>query len=244
MKKLWLTGLCCALLTSSMLMADDAAAQHIPVGERAMPKAEKDAHEAQRAEKAEQNLAEDGAPMQADKAFVMKAASKAVAKSAARDVYFTTHPGAYHHPYSMTPISIELEDGSIWVYHPADAYVTVGWLPTDLIVITPNHTIFSSYDYRLTNQNTGTSVAVNLSMGPIYNGPATHWIQAIDYYSNIVYLEDGTIWKMSSFDSGIVGQWVINDTVIIGVNDSWLSSSRPNILINVNMLNHAAGIAY
>ena len=97
--------------------------------------------------------------------------------------------------------------------------------------------------FRLTNQNTGESVAANLYLGPIYNGPYTHWITAIDYYNNTVFLEDGSMWSMSSFDDGVVNKWFENHTVIIGVNDGWFSSSRPNILINVNNSNYAAGVA-
>lgn len=243
MKKLWIMSLCSLLLTSSLLMAEDTA-EHIPVGTRAKPKAELIAHKAACAEMVAKNLGEDGNTLPTSKANLKSVASRAVAKSVAKGIFHTAHPGAYHRAISLTPISIELEDGSIWLFHPSDSYITASWFPTDLIVITPNHSIFSSYDYRLTNQNTGTSVVVNLSMGPIYNAPFTHWIQAIDYYNNTLYLDDGSIWNMSSFDNGIVGQWLLNDTVIIGVNDGWLSSGRPNILINVNMLNYAAGISY
>ena len=75
----------------------------------------------------------------------------------------------------------------------------------------------------------------------MYNSVYTHWIVAIDYYRNIVFLEDGSVWNMSSLDAGVIDQWVINDVVMIGVNTGWLSSYNPNILINVNMLNYAAG---
>ena len=118
--------------------------------------------------------------------------------------------------------------------------------PTDLVVITPNHGWFSAYDFRLTNQNTGDSILVNLVLGPIapmYGSIYTHWIIALDYYNNIVYLEDGSLWRMSSFDSHTVNEWIAGDIMIIGVNDGWFSSFSPNILINVAMLNYAVGAA-
>ncbi|CCB90400.1 hypothetical protein WCH_CX17680, partial [Waddlia chondrophila 2032/99] len=93
----------------------------------------------------------------------------------------------------------------------------------------------------LVNLNTGAKVKVNLSLGPIYNGIYTHWILAIDYSNREVYLEDGSVWKMSWWDSSIVNQWLPNDTVIIGINDGWFSGSNPNMLINVNMNDHAIG---
>jgi hypothetical protein len=137
-------------------------------------------------------------------------------------------------------------DGSIWSIAPSDAYRTAGWHSTDLVVITPNHSWLSLYAFRLTNQSTGESLAANLKMGPMapaVGSPYTHWITAVDYLSNRVYLEDGSLWHMSVFDSNIVNQWVPGDVVIIGVNDGWLSSSNPNVLINVAMLNFAAGSA-
>lgn len=159
-------------------------------------------------------------------------------------MFYTSHPGAFHRAnfISIFGDSIEFEDGSIWMVYNGDAYKTLNWLPTDLIVVTPNHSWFSAYNFRLTNQNTGASVEANLTLGPIYNGPHTHWIVAIDYYYDVVYLEDGTVWNMSYMDDSIVRKWLVNDTVIIGINDGWFSSSKPNILINVNMLNYATGI--
>lgn len=170
--------------------------------------------------------------------------------AAAKRLYVTTHPAAYQHPVAVSFVgdSVELMDGSIWVVSPYDAYKTINWFPTDLVVISPNKSWFSSYSFRLTNQNTGESVAVNLFLGPIdplFNSLYTHWVVGIDYYHNTVFLEDGSVWSMSSLDANVVDQWMINDVVIIGVNTGWLSSYNPNILINVNMLNYAAGaVAY
>lgn len=166
--------------------------------------------------------------------------------ASAPKTYFTTHPGAYQHPVSISFFgdSVELMDGSIWTIASSDAHKTINWFPTDLVVVTPNHSWFSSYGFRLTNQNTGESAAASMFLGPIapmYHSIYTHWIAGIDYYYNLIYLEDGTVWNMSSFDRNVMDQWMVNDVIIIGVNDGWFSSSNPNILINVNMLNFAAG---
>lgn len=224
-------GLCTLLMTSTMLSgAETKESKRIPLGLRAESQTEKEAHAQKRAQ-----LAADGVKDKLPKAMGSM-------KSLAPAVYYTLHPGAYHHPMvSVFGDNLELEDGSIWTIRPDHAFIAAGWLPTDLVAITPNHTWFSSYDYTITNQNTGEAVNANIFLGPLYNGPHTHWIIAIDYYYNTVYLEDGSIWSMSSFDSSIVYSWEVNDTVIIGVNDALFSSTRPNILINVNTLNYAAG---
>lgn len=162
-------------------------------------------------------------------------------KTPQASVHYTTHQGAFHSPVAISALGdvIELEDGSCWVVAPGDNYRTLNWLTSDLLVITPNHSWFSSHLFCITNQNTGDSVRVNLSLGPIYNGLFTHWIVAINYYTQELCLEDGSIWKLSGFDSSIYNNWLLNDTVIIGVNDGFLSASKPNILINVNTLTYS-----
>lgn len=231
-------GLCTMLLTTTMLsakIAETADKQHIPVGDRAEAKVEKQAHA-----KAREEMVAKGAKEALPKGY------KSTMKSLFASPVYLTHPGALHFPYSISLYgeSVELEDGSIWTVCPEHAYVTLGWLPSDILSITPNHTWFSPYDYVITNENTGDWVHVNLYLGPLYSGPHTHWIIAIDTYNNIVYLEDGSAWHISSFDSRVIYSWAVNDTVIIGTNDGLFSSSRPNILINVNTLNYAAGVNY
>lgn len=156
-------------------------------------------------------------------------------------VHFTSHTGAFHNPILVSAFgdSVELEDGSIWSIAGGDTYKTFNWLTSDLLVITPNHDWFSSYQFRMTNQSTGVSVKCNLTLGPIYNGLFTHWIVAVNYYTQEICLEDGSIWKVTGFDASTFSKWLVNDTVIIGINDGFLSSSRPNILINVNTLSYA-----
>lgn len=156
---------------------------------------------------------------------------------------YTSHQGAFHRPQSITlgGDMVFLEDGSGWMVRQKDRYKTLDWLAGDTIVILPNHGWFSSYYYVLENRNTGAQVSVNLALGPIYNGNYTHWIVAIDYYNGNLCLDDGSMWRISSSDSETVKKWLPNDTIIMGVNDSWFSS-KPNILINVNTLTYAAAI--
>jgi len=166
-----------------------------------------------------------------------------VDKAIKSTTYYTSHQGCFHNPIAISFLgdTIELEDGSMWGVYSSDRYKTLDWMTGDTIIIVPNDEWFSSFDYKLVNLNTGAKIKVNLSLGPIYNGIYTHWIVAIDYYRNEVVLEDGSFWRMSSFDESVFKKWLPNDTVIIGINDNWLSGANPNILINVNTNNHAMG---
>jgi len=242
-------GMLCSLFFTMTLFGQEAG-QNVPVGSRA--------------HSAEAQLIRKKMPIPIEKqqseeqvAATEDPEEQAIAVSAAKmhfaqSMYYTSHPGVYHNPvsialyrddYFIERLGLWTEDGSIWKIAPSDESVALNWYPTDLLIITPNHSWFSSYGFKFTNQNTGESILADLVLGPIYNGPYTHWIVAIDYYDNRIYLEDGSVWEMSSFDDSTVSLWVVNDTVVIGVNDGWLSSSNPNILINVNMLNYATGLA-
>lgn len=236
--------LCGAMLTASVLCGqENEPAERVPVGTRPLTEME---HAAQQESRIKLPTAElnDQLGQEVKVAAGEEAGAEASERVVQHSMFYTSHPGAFHRPYQIGIYgeSIEFDDGSVWTVSPRDSYITLNWLLSDLLVVTPNHSWISSYNYRITNQNTGTSVCVDLTLGPIYNAPYTHWIIGIDYYNNIVYLEDGTVWYMSLYDSCKIKNWIINDTVIIGINDSWLTT-KPNILINVNMLNHASGVA-
>lgn len=155
-------------------------------------------------------------------------------------IYFTTHVGAYHCPIAIHTTGydhkIELEDNSVWSVSPDDTYKLYNWLATDVVVITPNHSWLSIYDYCIVNQNTGTYVQANLALflNPLFHTSFNHRIVAIDDVLQMVWLQDGSRWSITSLDYST--RWQINDTIIIGVNDGWLSATRPNILINANIL--------
>lgn len=154
---------------------------------------------------------------------------------------FTKHAGAFHRPVyvSLFGEKVELEDGSLWSVHPEDYHHTLDWMTGDVILITPNHSWFASYNYVLNNMSTGEIVRVQMTLGPIYNGIYTHWIIGIDYNRGEVCLEDGSVWDISTFDTSIMNRWLPNDTIIIGTNDGWFSSYNPHILINVNVNSYA-----
>lgn len=119
-----------------------------------------------------------------------------------------------------------------------DRFSTFDWYTTDRIIITVNHDWLTSYDYKLNNENTGEVVSVNLVSAPYYNGIFTHWIVAIDYIHKRICLEDGSVWTISVWDDAELKRMALEDTIIIGTNDSWFKSTRPNILINVDTMEY------
>ena len=152
----------------------------------------------------------------------------------------TSHFGAYHFALYITPLGdiVRLEDGSEWAVRFSDRNKTLDWYTSDRIVITSNHDWFSSYDFKLNNENTGESIRVNLVTAPWYNGIHTHWIVAIDYLHKQICLEDGSVWSISIWDDAELSRMALEDTIIIGTNDSWFQSTKPNILINVDTMEY------
>ena len=111
-------------------------------------------------------------------------------------------------------------------------------------ILTQNTNWFSYYDYKIINKADGSVVYANLSVGPIVEGEYTHWIVAIDYARGEIILEDYSHWKICTADDYVFDEWALNDTVIIGVNSGWYSSTSEFILINVNMNNYIRASQY
>lgn len=138
---------------------------------------------------------------------------------------------------------IEMEDSSQWEVAASDTYVVGGWRPNDSLIITPNYSWFSSYDYCITNKSNNTHVKANMYVGPVAFGPYSHWIVDIDYFGGHVYLENQMTWCVNPADSAILSDWAVNDHIIIGFYDTWFSPSD-HILINVNMDDHVRAKQY
>jgi hypothetical protein len=130
---------------------------------------------------------------------------------------------------------IDLEDGSRW--EVSDSDVLRSWRREHSVVITPNYSWLSSWNYYITNKTNNTKVKANLKDGPLAFGPYSHWIVDVDYYGGHVYLENQMIWCVNPDDSSVLRGWSPNDHVIFGLYDSWFSP-YDRILINVNMDNH------
>lgn len=137
--------------------------------------------------------------------------------------------------YSFDDNTIELEDGSFWKVNFWDMNKIRTWAGNDPLTLTPNG-LFGS-QYLITNQVTGSTLAVDLIVGPIAFGPQTHWITHIDRWNGRVYLENGMYFDVRGIDQHLLNKWAVNDTIILGRGaNEWLGH-HDSILINVNM-NH------
>lgn len=156
---------------------------------------------------------------------------------------YTSHPGAYHRIYDMTFMGdlIELDDGSIWEVCFDDLYKSSYWRLDEKIVITPNHNWFSSHEFVLTNKVTGEAVEVDLVRESTEH-LESRYILAIDYKYHTLFLDDLSTWDISAFDDAIMREWRVKHSIIIGVNDGWMSTTRPNILINGHTRTYARGV--
>ena len=232
-----------SLVFATSLYSSEINEEQIIPGSRPLEQSEWAQIQQERANEGEWTV-EETVGLSSDKRLPVTVAPELEAAVLTSTVFFTSHNGAYHNPVSVTALGgvVQLEDGSIWSVADGDHYKTLNWYTNDLIVLTVNHEWFSTELFRMSNQNTGVSVRCNMVLGPIYHGLYTHWIVGINYYTQEIYLEDGSIWQMSGFDTSIFNKWLLNDTVVIGVNDGYLSSTKPNILINVNTLTSARAI--
>jgi len=136
--------------------------------------------------------------------------------------------------YSLFDNTLELEDGSYWQVRSGDMYKVLSWALNDDLTITPNYTLYAG-QYLISNPTTGQSVAADLVIGPVDLGPNTHWVIAIDRWLGRVYLENGTSWDVRGLDQGLLSDWAINDTVILGDGANEWFGRHDSILINVNM---------
>lgn len=230
MRKLFLLALCLTTLN-----AEEVQTVEKPIGTREMSPIERHAILEKRIKRDEDptSVLEEGEVLEAKKGY-------------GTTIDYTSHMGAYHHPIMIHPLGdvVELEDGSKWGVYYGDRNKSYNWLTTDALKITPNKAWFSSYAYRLTNLNTGDSLEVNLIGRPLtVIDPYTFVYQnrvivAIDYYQKEICLNDGSIWSISGFDGAVLDKWLILDAMIIGHNDGFFSSSRPNILINCETNNY------
>jgi len=135
--------------------------------------------------------------------------------------------------------AIEMEDGSHWTIPETEVAKTLEWRPGSRLSITPHRGGWfynSPYSYYIINEDAGSYVSSNLHIGPIAQGPKTHWIMAIDYAKGNIFLENGTSWSVAEEDLYLFDEWVNNQTIIIGNNDRWFAS-HSSILINVDINN-------
>jgi hypothetical protein len=157
--------------------------------------------------------------------------------------YFWDSPNLYYPPAShwiseLSALSdtLVMEDGSIWHINSSDRNTLSWWKVSDPIVVTQSGW-FSSYKFKIVNKSTNTSVDASLSLGPLLGGQYTHKIVGIDYGRGEILLANGSRWNISYNDRTLLNEWLLNDTIIVGINTRWFSSGE-FILIDVEMNNH------
>ncbi len=214
--------------------------EHVQVGSRALPHGEEVQIEEERAKLREQEECSAKEEVLKKQKIALSFMPSQKNDVVTKGQFFYSHPGALYHPIAVTPAcdQLTLNDGSVWSVHYSDRNKLLSWLPSDTVVIKANDGWFTSYKFMLINQVSGDCIEANMLEGPLYNGMYSHWIIAIDSYNQQLMLEDGTIWQLSPADTAIIKYWLINDTIMIGINDSWFSK-YDSILINVKMLNYA-----
>jgi len=168
---------------------------------------------------------------------------------ASNDLNLTTASNSqcYIHSIESFPREniVKMEDGSEWIIDKTESHILRHWEPGNAIAISPKqqYVLSSHYTYVMSNKDKGTSIDVNLFLGPIAFGPWSSWVVGIDQNLGKVYVLNGqgerSVWEVSNSDMYLFKDWKVNDTVILGDNDNWLwyFSSHNNMIINVNM-NH------
>jgi hypothetical protein len=248
-------SLACLLLLNANLIGDETiqsekstADEHVSVGSRESDPSKK---ERMRGMRAQQRENEEGEGKQVEAVETLQRASRKLTKEAdfmlaPREMM--QRPQIALSSYGL-PInchwlaslpdnrSLEMEDGSHWEVSPSDSYTIRNWRRQDSLIITPNYSWLSSYDYYITNKTNNTYVGANLCVGPTAFGPYSHWIVDIDYFGGHVYLENQMVWCVNPQDGSVLKNWAVNDHVIFGLYDSWFTP-YDHILINVNMDDH------
>lgn len=243
----------CLLLTSSFqLAANDATdskdSKYSIAGNRSLPSAAYDLLQQQYSEECGEECQDCDECREKNKGAnqVSKfadTAAKILPGTPKLGFYLTSHAGAIHYPWGVSVYGdcVELEDGSRWGISISDSYKTLNWMITDRVVITQNRDWFPSSQFKLENLETGVAVSADLIeyLSQFFQNYYNYHVLAINDYSQEIWLNDSTVWKVFDNDYPVVWEsWDFNDTIIIGVNKGWYSSSYPNILINANTLQY------
>ncbi len=144
--------------------------------------------------------------------------------------------------------SIELNDGSVWVVKPHDAYRVQDWpdassayyygIPQAKVCITTNNSWFSNRDYEfmIMNLETGEQVPAKMSVAqrPEVQGFISRFFDTVnqielgDPEGNFLAI------RVNSWDQDITRYWNEGDRIYLGRNNRWDHGRFPYILINLD----------
>lgn len=154
----------------------------------------------------------------------------------AKSAIYSYHPLYYIKDIGVSGKTLSTYDETVWEVSHSDSHIARMWNRDDPVVITPNYSWFSSYEYRLKNMTYNESVAVNLSQGPFFEHAI--FITDINSYHSVITLSNGSQWTtkaLYSNDSPVL-YWRVGQAVLIGESDNWFSPRF--ILININENNY------
>ncbi|MDN3506382.1 MAG: hypothetical protein P0S96_04035 [Simkaniaceae bacterium] len=224
--------------------------EHVIVDSRPLPQEKKDQLEQQRiaeSQQAEELSSQEELELSSLRIPILPQNCIALASSTGGHTAANLSPSMYHWiDFFPQDNIVKTQDGSEWIFDSSDSSVTRTWRSGDTIVITPKGRWFwgSNYSYVMTNKDLGDSLDVNLFLGPIAFGSYSTWIVGVDPNLGQIYMLNGagerSVWEISNVDLYLFKEWEINDTLLVGQNDSWLwwFSSYNHILVNVNMNHH------
>jgi hypothetical protein len=145
--------------------------------------------------------------------------------------------------------SVELEDHSIWTVAPIDVHILAYWDKNDALVLYYSPASYWTYfwygdfNYYLYNLTQNSYVRVNFKSHPCDYQDSSCWIISLDKFSNRLFMNDGTAWKIHPDDEALFLTWSINDFIIYGKNGIPLSS-YPDLLINVRRKHHIRAVKF
>ena len=158
---------------------------------------------------------------------------------ASADHYYMPHQVHIIACRAIDGSSLEIEDGSLFTVTRGQEHILLNWTNNDPLTILNNQSMFASSKYSIKNKNTGSTISVDLRLGPLVNNPYTKRIIGIDYYHGEILLEDGSgyrsSWLVDEADHHLIRDFLVNHAVIIGENSGWGSwfTNSDSILIDV-----------
>lgn len=139
---------------------------------------------------------------------------------------------------------VTIENGSAWAIKEADQPIARGWSQGTALTISPNELSLWGkltrkelrHKYRIINLVTNESVQANLSLGPFIHNPHTLQIRRIDKYAGEIAFTNGTLWRVdtSHLSAQILHDWLVDDFIITGQNNTWFGLGYADIIINVS----------
>lgn len=130
-----------------------------------------------------------------------------------------------------TDNKIQIEDGSIWAVDEKDKDKIELFQNVDLSFRADESWLNSECYCYFVNNTTGDKMLVTLVSSPEGYNQNTHWVSYLEPKKSILFLDNGAIFSLYDNDREYFKNWLVDDFVITGDYQSWLSRGR-HILFN------------